>query len=114
MQLTPLIDDASTSCADRWITAAVNASEVEASKPAPDIFRLAMHRVDAAPQRTIVVGDSVWDVHAAAASGVACIAVSCGGTSAAELTAAGAIAVYRDPQDLLAHLADSPLAAYVS
>jgi phosphoglycolate phosphatase-like HAD superfamily hydrolase len=114
MQLTPLIDDASTSCADRWITAAVNASEVEASKPAPDIFRLAMHRVDAAPQRTIVLGDSVWDVHAATASGVECVAVTCGGTSAAELTAAGATAVYRDPQDLLQRLADSPLAAYVS
>ncbi len=100
--------------ADRWIAAAVNASEVEASKPAPDIFRLAMHRVDADPQRTVVLGDSVWDVHAATACGVGCVAVTCGGTSAAELTAAGATAVYRDPQDLLAQLADSPLAAYVN
>ena len=100
--------------ADRWIADTVNASEVEASKPAPDIFRLAMHRADAEAERTIVLGDSVWDVHAATACGVGCVAVTCGGTSAAELIAAGAIAVYRDPHDLLAQLARSPLAGFVS
>ena len=97
--------------ADPWISGAVNSSEVEASKPAPDIFQLAMHRVDADPQRTIVVGDSVWDVRAATACGIGCVAVTCGGISDAELMAAGAVAVYRDPQDLLEQLAASPIAA---
>ena len=97
--------------ADPWIASAVNSGEVDASKPAPDIFRLAMSRVDADPGRTIVIGDSVWDVLAAQACGIGCVAVTCGGISAAELTTAGALAVYRDPQDLLEHLAESPIAA---
>jgi beta-phosphoglucomutase-like phosphatase (HAD superfamily) len=100
--------------ADRWVSAAVNSGEVEASKPAPDIFRLAMHRVDADPSHTIVLGDSVWDVLAATACGVGCVAVTCGGISAAELTAAGALAVYRDPRDVLDHLADSPIGALLT
>jgi phosphoglycolate phosphatase-like HAD superfamily hydrolase len=93
--------------ADRWIAAAVNSSEVAASKPAPDIFELAMRRVDADRSRTVVVGDSRWDVEAATAAGVACIALTCGGISEGELTAAGARAVYETPQHLAADLADA-------
>jgi beta-phosphoglucomutase-like phosphatase (HAD superfamily) len=95
--------------ADEAVAAVVNASEVEASKPAPDIFRLAMQRVDADPRRTMVLGDSVWDVQAATACGIGCVAVTCGGISADELAAAGALAVYRDPQHLLDELAAGPL-----
>jgi len=95
--------------ADEWISAAVSSSEVASSKPAPDIFELAMRRVGAGPSRTIVIGDSTWDIEAAAAAGLACIAVTCGGTGAAELTAAGAVAVYETPRDLLDHLGESPL-----
>jgi phosphoglycolate phosphatase-like HAD superfamily hydrolase len=100
--------------ADEWIAAAVNSSEVDVSKPAPDIFQLAIRRVDADPQRTIVVGDSVWDVRAATACGIGCVAVACGGIGTDELLAAGALAVYRDPQDLLEQLAASPLAALLT
>jgi HAD superfamily hydrolase (TIGR01549 family) len=96
--------------ADDSITAAVNSSEVETSKPAPDIFELAMQRVDADRSRTVVVGDSVWDVHAATACGIACVSVTCGGTSAAELLDAGAVAVYEHPRELLEQFAGSPLA----
>jgi phosphoglycolate phosphatase-like HAD superfamily hydrolase len=51
----------------------------------------------------------VWDVQACARAGVECVALECGGTSAAELRDAGAVAVYADPADLLAHWDDSPL-----
>lgn len=96
--------------ADAAVTDTVNSSEVRASKPAPDIFNLAMERVAAERERTIVVGDSVWDVLAATSCGLGCVAVTCGGTSEAELIGAGALAVYEDPRDLLDRLADSPLA----
>ena len=43
------------------------------------------------------------------ACGMPCVAVTCGGISEAELREAGAAAVYRDPEDLVARLDDSPL-----
>ena len=95
--------------ADAWIDAAVNSSEVESSKPAPDIFARALELVGAEPGEAAVVGDTVWDVQAAAACGVPCVAVTCGGISAGELEAAGAAAVYRDPEQLVAGLDRSPL-----
>jgi hypothetical protein len=36
--------------------------------------------------------------------------VLCGGFSKSELRAAGCVAIYRDPSDLLARFAESPLA----
>lgn len=95
--------------ADRWISGAVNANEVESSKPAPDILELAMRRVGADPARTILIGDSTWDVEAATAARLPCIGLTCGGISAAELEAAGAIEVYETPQDLLDHVRSSQL-----
>jgi phosphoglycolate phosphatase-like HAD superfamily hydrolase len=95
--------------ADRWISAAVNANEIASSKPAPDILQLAMRRAGGDPGRTILIGDSTWDVQAANAARLPCIALTCGGISAAELTAAGAIEVYETPQDLLDHFSTSPL-----
>jgi phosphoglycolate phosphatase-like HAD superfamily hydrolase len=52
----------------------------------------------------VFVGDAVWDAYAAAKAGVACIGVSCGGTSRAELIDAGMAEVYQDPADLVTHL----------
>ncbi len=95
--------------ADRWISAAVNSNEVASSKPAPDILELAMRRAGADPGRTMLIGDSTWDVHAATAARLPCIGLTCGGISAAELTAAGAIEVYETPQDLLDHTRTSAL-----
>jgi len=95
--------------ADEWIDAAVNSGEVESSKPAPDIFARALEVAGAAPGDAVVVGDTVWDAEAAAACGVPCVAVTCGGVSEAELREAGAVAVYRDPADLVAHLDEAVL-----
>lgn len=98
--------------ADQWIYDTVSASEVESSKPDPDIFRLAITRSGTSRDRAIVVGDTVWDVRAAAAAGVECIALTCGGMSRAELLDAGAVAVYDTPQDLLDNYRASPLNQY--
>jgi phosphoglycolate phosphatase-like HAD superfamily hydrolase len=58
----------------------------------------------------VFVGDSVWDVEAAGRLDIPCIGLSCGGTSAAELSRAGAVETYEDPADLLAHLDESAIA----
>jgi HAD superfamily hydrolase (TIGR01549 family) len=95
--------------ADEWIDEAVSSEEVEASKPAPDIFRLALERAGVGAEDAVVVGDTVWDVEAASACGVACVAVTTGGISEPELRAAGAAAVYASPEALLADLDASPI-----
>src|SRR5215208_1442244 len=50
--------------ADEWIDAAVNSSEVEASKPAPDIFAKALEVAGAEAADAVVGGDTVWDAKA--------------------------------------------------
>ena len=100
--------------ADEWLHGVVNSSEVEESKPAPDIFSLALERAESAPSSAVVVGDTVWDAAAAGACGIPCIGVRSGGVSAEELLAAGAAAVYDDAADLVAHLGESPFAPMLS
>jgi HAD superfamily hydrolase (TIGR01509 family) len=96
--------------ADDVIDVATSASDAEKSKPAPDILQVALDRAALAPDEVVLVGDSVWDIRAAAHLDIPCAAVTCGGTCAEELAAAGAVAVYRDPADLLRAFATSPLA----
>jgi len=80
----------------------VNSSDVENSKPAPDIFELALQRAEASPDETVAVGDAVWDVEAADAAGIRTVAVLTGGAfSWRELEEAGAAAVYEDCAALL-------------
>lgn len=90
--------------ADDVIAVATTKDDAGASKPAPDILQVALDKAGLDPQRSVFVGDAVWDVEAAARAGVPCVAVTCGGTGAAELTDAGAVAVYDDPAAILADL----------
>lgn len=87
------------------------ADDAEHSKPAPDIFQAALARLPgAAASEALVVGDSPFDVQAAARAGMRCIGVLTGGFAEAELRRAGAIAVYRDVAELGTHYRDSPFA----
>ena len=90
--------------ADEAVDDVVTQTDVENAKPHPDIFDVALHKAGTDATDTVVVGDSVWDVEAATKAGLRCIAVECGGYGRAELERAGAIAVYRDPRDLLDNL----------
>jgi HAD superfamily hydrolase (TIGR01509 family) len=84
------------------IAGVVSSDEAEESKPAPDIFRLALEQAAVSPEDAVVVGDSIWDIEAAKEAGVRAAAVMTGGAfSRAELEEAGAYAVYEDCHELL-------------
>jgi len=88
--------------AEGKISGVVSSDEAEESKPAPDIFGVALERAGAAPEEAVAVGDSIWDIEAAKEAGVRVAAVTTGGAfSRAELEEAGAYAVCEDCHDLL-------------
>jgi len=91
---------------DDWTTS----SDVEASKPAPDLLHVALEKVGAPKDAaSVMVGDSVWDVEAAKKAGMPAIVVRSGGFGDDELERAGAIAIFDTPGDLAESLADTPL-----
>ena len=87
-----------------------SSDDASKSKPHPDIFQAAMHRLgDVTPAEVMVVGDTPYDVDAARRAGLRTVGVLCGGFPEADLRDAGAVAIYRDPADLLAGFDNSPL-----
>ncbi|MEU2232528.1 HAD family hydrolase [Streptomyces vietnamensis] len=94
--------------ADDALTATASADDVEEGKPAPDPLEHALSLVGVPADRAVFVGDSVWDMKAARRAHVVCAGLLCGGIPRADLTEAGAAAVYDDPADLLARLRASP------
>ena len=63
----------------------------------------------AASSRAVMIGDSTWDVEAAARAGVKTIAVLTGGFSEAELLEAGAVDVFESLVELRERLDATPL-----
>ncbi|SEB95557.1 HAD family hydrolase [Streptomyces sp. TLI_105] len=94
--------------ADEALAATATADDVEEGKPAPDPLEHALSLVGVPADRAVFVGDSVWDMEAARRAGMVSAGLLCGGIPRADLTEAGAAAVYADPADLLAHLDTSP------
>jgi HAD superfamily hydrolase (TIGR01509 family) len=74
---------------DGWTTS----DDVKRSKPHPDIVHAALEKVER-PGHAIMIGDSRWDIEAAARAGLETICVLTGGWSSQELLTAGAVAVY--------------------
>lgn len=95
--------------AEDAISSIVHGDEVNASKPAPDIFATALDKVGLDPATTMVVGDTRWDVEAASKLGLDTVAVLTGGTTRRDLQDAGALEVYTSVADLLDQIDDSPL-----
>jgi HAD superfamily hydrolase (TIGR01509 family) len=85
-----------------------SADDVEHSKPDPDIFAAALRKAGVAAGRAVVIGDTPYDVEAAAKCGIAAIAVLSGGFPERDLRAAGAVAIYADVAALLADYVNSP------
>ena len=86
-----------------------SADEANRSKPAPDIFTASLEKLDGvASDERITVGDTRFDIEAAAKAGLKTIALTCGGTTEGVLRAAGAVGIYRDPADLVARYDSLP------
>ena len=96
--------------ADDVIDAHTSGDDIDRSKPDPEVFVTAMRVAGIDPRRALTVGDSVWDVRAARAAGIGCVAVETGGFSQHELSEAGALAVYQDVDELRRQLNTSPVA----
>ncbi len=86
-----------------------SAGEVAESKPAPDIFKVALDKADVPGERAVAIGDSPFDAESAGQSGVRTIGLLSGGFAEERLRGAGAVAVFADAADLLAQFDGSPL-----
>lgn len=93
------------------ISAVVTTDDVESSKPDPDLVVAGVKAAGVDATECIFVGDTVWDVEAAARAGVPCICVLTGGIDERELREAGAVEVYENVEDLSANLDASAIGA---
>ncbi|MEG3087148.1 YhjD/YihY/BrkB family envelope integrity protein [Sphingomonas sp. PB4P5] len=95
---------------DDVVDAITTSDDAATSKPAGDIFAAALGKVKPlTADEVIVVGDTPYDVEAAAKCGIRTVAVRSGGFPDDVLLNAGAIALYDDVADLLAQFDRSPL-----
>jgi HAD superfamily hydrolase (TIGR01509 family) len=93
------------------VDVATSSDDADRSKPHPDIFKAALAKLDSKPSDTVhAVGDTPYDAEAAGKAGVPTLGLLCGGFPEADLSAAGCVAIFRDPQDLLDGFDRSPLA----
>lgn len=81
------------------------------SKPHPGMILRAMEETGAAPERTVMIGDTSYDMQMAVNAGVTAIGVDWGYHTAEELLEAGAGAVARDFPHLAQLLSQSKAAA---
>jgi HAD superfamily hydrolase (TIGR01509 family) len=92
------------------IDAETTKTDVEDSKPEPDIFEAALRKLGDLAERAVAIGDTPYDAEAAGRAGLRTVGMLCGGFPEAELREAGCVAIYRDPADLLARYDETPLA----
>ncbi|SEB14954.1 haloacid dehalogenase superfamily, subfamily IA, variant 3 with third motif having DD or ED/haloacid dehalogenase superfamily, subfamily IA, variant 1 with third motif having Dx(3-4)D or Dx(3-4)E [Leifsonia sp. 21MFCrub1.1] len=86
------------------VHATTNADDVATAKPEPGIIEVALERAGSAPSDALFIGDSVWDMMAAARAHVRSAGLLSGGVGPSELLEAGAVSVFDDPADLLARI----------
>ncbi len=94
--------------AGETVSSYTTSDDVEKTKPEPDLIEAALEKIEG--DGAIMVGDSTWDIEAAARAGVPTIAVLTGGFSEAELKDAGAEAVYESMPALIADLENTGFA----
>ena len=96
---------------DDLVDSQTTMDEVAHSKPKADVFIAALRTLGNLPaEEAIAIGDTPYDVEAAKKINLRTIALLCGGFPEAELRAEGAVAIFRDPADLLERYYQSPLA----
>jgi phosphoglycolate phosphatase-like HAD superfamily hydrolase len=90
------------------VAGVTTSADVDAAKPRPDLLEVALRDHGLDRGRTVAIGDTVWDVEAAKAARLPCVALLSGGIGVGEL--GGAAAAYDDPAALLDRLGSSRLA----
>ena len=90
------------------IQLASSADDADRSKPDPDIVQAALRLSGSQAAHSAMIGDTPYDVEAAARARVPAIALRCGGWWD-DAALAKATAIYDDPADLLARFDESPL-----
>ena len=94
--------------AEPYIDAKTSADDAESSKPDPDIIEVALRKTGCPSDRVLMLGDTPYDIEAAAKASIKTVALRSGGWDDAELK--GALAIYDDPADLLENFDRSPFA----
>jgi HAD superfamily hydrolase (TIGR01509 family) len=93
--------------AEAW----TSSDDVESTKPAPDLLQVALTKIGAPTDaRSVMVGDSVYDVEAAKNAGMPAVVVRSGGFGDDELLEAGAVDIFDTPAELTEALDRTPLA----
>jgi HAD superfamily hydrolase (TIGR01509 family) len=85
----------------------ISAKEANHSKPDPDVISAALERSGYSSRELIMIGDTAYDIEAAAKVKIKTIAFRCGGWNDTDL--AGAVMIYDGSADLLAHYDESLL-----
>jgi HAD superfamily hydrolase (TIGR01509 family) len=83
-------------------------TDVSSSKPSPDVIQCCVRKLGLSPKDVLMIGDTPYDIEAAAGAGVSTVALRCGGWEDTALS--GAIAIYNDPHHLVACFSMSPFA----
>jgi HAD superfamily hydrolase (TIGR01509 family) len=94
--------------AEDLLEAKTSSDDAENSKPDPDIVQAALRRLGEKKEDTVMIGDTPYDIEAAAGAGIKSIGFRSGGWKDPDLR--GAAEIYDGPADLLAKLAQSMLA----
>jgi pyrophosphatase PpaX len=94
--------DAARTGLDSMIDVAVCDGEASAHKPDPAPVLEALARLDARPERSVMVGDTPVDIEAGVGAGITSIGVGWGASTRSQLLDAGAAAVVHDAEELLA------------
>jgi HAD superfamily hydrolase (TIGR01509 family) len=85
-----------------------SSSDAGRSKPAPDIVNAALERVHLEADEVLMLGDTPYDIEAAARAGVGTVAVRSGGWPDHALS--GAVEIFDDAAELLREYERSPFA----
>ncbi|KKE99634.1 HAD family hydrolase [Mycolicibacterium obuense] len=94
---------------DDVVSEVTSSADVDTAKPQPDIVEVALARAGVTAAQAVFVGDAVWDCEAARRAKLTSVGVLSGGVSRAELSEAGAAAVFEDAAELFAHLDTTPI-----
>jgi len=87
-----------------------SADDAAESKPAPDIFEIALKRFRIEGADAVAIGDTPYDAEAAGKAKIPTIGVLCGGFTESSLRQAGCVEIYPGPAALFARFSISLLA----